>query len=83
MPKVELAIVTSRLPLLWQTEDDARVVGWVNAKRADPPKGRVAVAAGYANRKPAGKPFRLAFDEEVARLETFLAADVANDDAEP
>jgi uncharacterized protein YcaQ len=60
------------LPLLWDADDDARVVGWVNVKRG----GRtIDVTAGYANKKPAGRAFGSAFDAEVARLQTFLAKD--------
>ena len=67
------------LPLLWDTERDARVIGWVNvARRAGQP---LAVDAGYATRRPAGTSFRSAFDAEVARLEAFLARDEASDEA--
>ena len=58
------------LPLLWETEDDARIVGWVNVARAD--GGRIAVKPGYVDRRPAGAAFKTAFDAEVARLEAFL-----------
>ena len=63
------------LPLLWQTDADAQVVGWVNVAK---PVGRpIEVAAGYAAKRPAGVAFRTAFDAEVARLERFLARDEA------
>ena len=59
------------LPLLWETEDDARVVGWVNASR--PGGGQVDVKAGYVAGRPTGAAFSNAFDAEVARLQLFLA----------
>ncbi len=65
------------LPLLWETEDDAQVVGWVNVARAD--GKRPAIAAGYVKKRPAGVPFRTAFDAEVARLETFLTRGASED----
>ncbi len=66
------------LPLLWDAGDDARVVGWVNVARSD---GRVDVRAGYAERRPASRAFRAAFDDEVARLTAFLASDEPAEDA--
>jgi len=68
------------LPLLWDADDDARVVGWVNVKRAVATGRRFDVTAGYVKRKPAGKSFAQAFDAEVARLEAFLATEEAGDD---
>lgn len=63
------------LPLLWETEDDARIIGWVNAARAD--AGRLDIAAGYVTRRPSGPAFRDAFDAEVARLRTFVSKEPA------
>lgn len=60
------------LPLLWQTPDDARVIGWVNASTAS---GRLVVTPGFVERRPAGVAFRAAYDAEVARLDRFLARD--------
>ena len=65
------------LPLLWETEDDARIVGWVNASQ--PAGKQVDIAAGYVTRKPSGPVFRDAFDAEVARLQTFLSREPAID----
>ncbi len=66
------------LPLLWETEDDAQVVGWVNVARST--GRRIAVEAGYATRRPTVKGFKSAFDAEVANLEAFLQTnDVADD----
>jgi uncharacterized protein YcaQ len=67
------------LPLLWNTDDDARVVGWVNVTRS--PNRQIEVNDGYATRKPTAKAFASAFDAEVARLKAFLAKDDAVDDA--
>ncbi len=67
------------LPLLWETENDARVVGWVNVSRS--PTKRLVVEAGYAARRPSGAAYRTAFDAEVARLESFLVRDEADDAA--
>ena len=55
------------LPLLWQD----RVVGWGNlALQA----GRLQAELGYvAGRRPPGAAFRRALDEELARIEAFLA----------
>ena len=65
------------LPLLWETGDDARIVGWVNASRAE---GRgLVIDAGFATRRPAGAVFRDAFDAEVERLRTFLSREPAVD----
>ena len=66
------------LPLLWDVDDDPRVIGWVNVSR--PPGTRIAVAAGYATKRPTGPAYRAAFDAEVARLEIFLAHDVVAPD---
>lgn len=65
------------LPLLWQTSDDAQIVGWVNASR--PAGGSFDFEAGFVKRRPAGAAFKSAFDAEVARMRTFLARDVATD----
>jgi uncharacterized protein YcaQ len=67
------------LPLLWDSGDDARVVGWANVTRSL--NKRIDVKAGYATRKPTGKAFASAFDAEVARLNAFLAKDESVDDA--
>lgn len=63
------------LPLLWETEDDARVVGWVNASRPD--GHRLDLAAGFVSRRPSGAAFRDAFDAEVERLRAFLSREPA------
>ena len=68
------------LPLLWRTEDDAQVVGWVNAQRTA--VGALSIEAGFAKRRPPGTVFRRAFDTEVARLHAFLARDEPADPAE-
>ena len=61
------------LPLLWDTDADVRVIGWVNVGRTA--GGRLDVVAGYVTRRPATAAFRSAFDAELARLEMFLATD--------
>lgn len=66
------------LPLLWDTGEDAKVVGWANVSRR--PDGGVAVDAGYVKKRPSGSVYRDAFDAEVARMERFLARDVMSDD---
>ena len=65
------------LPLLWDTGDDARVVGWVNVSRGS--RSGLVVDAGYATKRPAGTIYRHAFDAEVARLERFLVHDVVEE----
>ncbi len=67
------------LPLLWDTVDDARVIGWVNVARTA--GKRIEVKAGYASARPRARAFGQAFDAEVARLESFLATDEPAEDA--
>ncbi len=56
------------LPLLWRDQ----VVGWGNLAQRD---GRLDVALGYvAGEPPREAGFRQALDDELARIETFLAA---------
>ena len=56
------------LPLLWRD----RVIGWVNVALRD---GELHVDAGYVSgRRPRDASFTRAFDEELSRLRTFLAA---------
>lgn len=63
------------LPLLWDTGDDARVVGWVNVtRRLDSPRPSLHIDAGYATKRPTGPAFRDAFDAEVVRMKGFLVA---------
>ena len=66
------------LPLLWRTDDDAQVIGWINAKRVA--AGTLSIEAGYARRRPTGSVFRRAFEAEVARLQAFLGRDEPVDD---
>lgn len=54
------------MPLLW----GSKVIGWVNCNQA---AGRLDVRAGFIGGKP-GADFRRAFDAEMARMESFLAA---------
>jgi uncharacterized protein YcaQ len=53
------------MPLLWR--DD--VIGWVNASNQG---GKLRVEAGFKKAKPKERAFRIEFQSEVARLETFL-----------
>jgi uncharacterized protein YcaQ len=53
------------MPLLWR--DD--VIGWVNASNQG---GKLTVEPGFKKPKPKERAFRLEFQAEVARLETFL-----------
>ena len=69
------------LPVLWDRGDDAVVIGWVNVTRPD--RRHVIVKAGYEGTRPAGVAYRTAFDEEVARLECFLADDQSSDLNDP
>ena len=63
------------MPVLWDSEDDAQVVGWVNVAARESQRGkRVAVEPGYVTRRPRGALYTRAFDAEVARLEKFLGA---------
>ena len=55
------------MPLLWRD----RVVGWVNAAMTD---GKLNVEASFTQRHPAGRDFKLAYEEEVASLASALAA---------
>jgi uncharacterized protein len=66
------------LPLLWDHDEDPRVIGWVNVTRSD--GKRIAAASGYDRKRPAGAAFKAAFDAEVARLESFLARDIPSDE---
>ena len=69
------------LPLLWDTGDDARVVGWVNVTRS---AGRqVDVTAGFHGTRPRGAEFKAAFDAEVAALERFLVSDAVDEAVDP
>ena len=54
------------MPLLWRDH----VIGWVNAAVAD---GKLTVEAGFTKRRPSGRDFKLAFEEEVASLASALA----------
>lgn len=53
------------MPLLWG--DD--VVGWVNCRRAG---GGLDISAGYVSERERGVRFARQFDEETARMATFL-----------
>lgn len=46
-----------------------RVVGWANATVAD---GALDVNVGFVDKRPKGKAFTLALDEEIERLRVFL-----------
>ncbi len=68
------------MPLLWDAEGDARVIGWVNvATRADARSPRIAIEAGYIGKRPRSASFRRAFDAEVQRLEYFLGGAQSTD----
>jgi len=54
------------LPLLW---GDA-VIGWANIGQAG---GRLTAETGFVGRQPRGSDFRRALDEELMRMEAFLA----------
>ena len=55
------------MPLLWRDQ----VIGWVNATMTE---GKLTVEAGFTKRRPAGRDFKLAYEEEVASLAGALAA---------
>ena len=62
------------LPILWDGEEDANVIGWINvATREASRRKRIVVESGYVAKKPRGIAFSRAYDAEVARLERFLA----------
>ncbi len=54
------------LPLAWRE----RVVGWANVRRT---ATGLEVATGFAERRPAGRAFDRALDQEIARFAEFLA----------
>jgi len=56
------------LPLLWQH----RVIGWANVSVQD---GKLRAQAGFVNGRPTDKAFKLALDEELARMRYFLGVD--------
>lgn len=69
------------MPMLWDADGDAQVIGWVNVSmpvsmpvpaREEPRRSRIAVEPGYVGKRPRGVSFRRAFDAEVVRLERFL-----------
>ena len=69
------------LPMLWEADGDAQVIGWVNvstrmpvrpSSRAGAQARRVAVEPGYVGKRPRTAAFRHAMDAEVERLERFL-----------
>jgi uncharacterized protein YcaQ len=53
------------LPLLWRD----RVIGWANVPRSE--RG-LTVDSGFAGPPPRDRPFRRAFEGEIARLAAFL-----------
>jgi hypothetical protein len=53
------------------------VIGWANVARRG---AALDVATGFVGAPPRGRPFARAFDEEVARLEAFMAS---GDEAPP
>ncbi len=64
------------LPLLWDTGDDATVVGWVNASnRASDGARRLDIAPGFIDHRPSDPAFERAYDAEVERLRRFLSHD--------
>lgn len=58
------------MPLLWGD----RVIGWVNVTTPD---GQLDVQAGFVAPRPKDRAFHRGFDAEVARMEAFLAREVA------
>jgi uncharacterized protein YcaQ len=54
------------LPLLWHDQ----VIGWANVSFDG---RRVHAQLGFTHRRPAGKDFKRALDEELARMTAFLA----------
>ena len=54
------------MPLLWRDQ----VVGWVNATMTEGKK--LSVEAGFTKRRPSGRDFKLAYEEEVASLASAL-----------
>ena len=57
------------LPLLWREH----VIGWGNISLV---KGAVKADLGYVTRRPRGREFTRALDEELDRLKTFLKSEV-------
>ncbi len=53
------------MPLLWRDQ----VIGWANAAVAE---GKLTVEAGFTKRRPSGRDFKLAYEEEVASLASAL-----------
>ncbi len=67
------------MPMLWDAEGDAQVIGWVNVSTRMPMRAssrdgsvRVEVEPGYVAKRPRTVAFRRAMDAEVERLERFL-----------
>ena len=54
------------LPLLWRD----RIIGWGNLTAS---QGRLQAALGYVGRRPRGRSFTAALDDELARIRAFLA----------
>jgi uncharacterized protein YcaQ len=56
------------MPLLWRAE----IVGWVNASKSS---AELGIEAGFVSgKKPSGKTFQRAFEEESERLRQFLSS---------
>jgi uncharacterized protein YcaQ len=53
------------MPLLWRDE----IIGWVNVSQTG---GKVAIEAGFTQKKPAERSFQIAFEAEAERIKTFL-----------
>lgn len=65
------------MPMLWDAEGDAQVIGWVNVTTLVTTRGaarrkRIMVEAGYIAKRPRGASFKREFEAEVERLERFL-----------
>jgi uncharacterized protein YcaQ len=57
------------LPLLWRDN----VIGWANVSMRD---GRLQTDLGFKGSRPRDRTFRLALDEELDRIRTFLGLDL-------
>ena len=67
-PAVKRKLGYYAMPLLWGAE----VVGWVNASRLG---SELTIEAGFVSgKRPSGKAFQRAFDEEAERLRRFFSS---------
>ena len=61
------------MPMLWDAEGDAQIIGWINVTtREHGRRKRIVVEPGYVAEPPRGASFKRAFEAEVERLERFL-----------